>query len=51
LAALWQAAWGEKGDTEIGEGTKRKEPDIMDLYNDPNFLPSWRLDKYTLDGV
>jgi hypothetical protein len=51
LAAIWQAAWGEKGDTEIGKGTTRNEQDIMDLYNDPNFLPSWRLDNYTLDGV
>src|SRR5207249_11401881 len=48
LAAVWQAAWGEAGDAKIGEGTKRKEEDIEALYDNSDFLPSLRLDKYKL---
>ncbi len=47
LAKVWLGAWTEgKGDQKIGEGTKRKQEDIMALYNDVKFIPSVRLDKY-----
>jgi len=48
LGKLWQGAWTVgKGSTKIGEGSKRKEADLMKLYNDPGFVPSVRLDKYS----
>ena len=47
LGKIWQGAWmAGKGDSKIGEGSKRKEADLMKLYNDPKVVPSVRLDKY-----
>jgi hypothetical protein len=47
LAKIWQAAWDAgSGDTNIGSSSRRKESDIMDLYNDPDILPSIPLDHY-----
>jgi hypothetical protein len=50
LARIWQAAWElGNGDANIGAGTRRKEGDLMDLYNDPDFAPSIPLDRYPSD--
>jgi hypothetical protein len=47
LARIWQAAWDAgNGDASIGEGGRRKEGNIMDIYNDPGKIPSIPLDHY-----
>jgi hypothetical protein len=47
LAKIWQAAWDAgDGDSSIGEGGRRKEGNIMDIYNDPDKIPSIPLDHY-----
>jgi hypothetical protein len=47
LAKIWQAAWDAgNGDTNIAEGGRRKESNIMDIYNDQDKLPSIPLDRY-----
>ena len=47
LAKIWLGAWtAGSGNQKIGEGTLRKQNDIMKLYNNPDFVPSVRLDKY-----
>jgi hypothetical protein len=50
LAAIWQAAWSAgNGDQNIGRGTKLSEDAMMQLYNDPNVIPSIALDHYPTD--
>jgi hypothetical protein len=50
LAKIWQGAWDAgNGDSTIGAGSRRKESDIMDLYNDPDVVPSIPLDHYPSD--
>jgi hypothetical protein len=50
LARIWQSAWDAgDGDTNIGMGGVAKEADIMDLYNDPDIVPSVALDHYPED--
>ena len=47
LAKIWIGAWTVGGgDQKIGDGGKVKPEDLMKLYDDPNFVPSVRLDKY-----
>jgi len=47
LAKVWQSAWSVgQGDQQIGEGSKKKPAALMVIYNDPDKLPSVRLDKY-----
>jgi hypothetical protein len=47
LAKIWQAAWDVgNGDANIGSASRRKEGDLMDLYNDPGVVPSIPLDRY-----
>jgi hypothetical protein len=47
LAKIWVGAWTVGGgDQKIGDGGKVKPEDLMKLYDDPNFVPSVRLDKY-----
>jgi hypothetical protein len=47
LAALWQSAWEEGGGDRLSNRALRKidQDDLMDLYNDPSFLPSRSLKK------
>jgi hypothetical protein len=50
LAAIWQAAWDAgDGDRTIGEGPTITEKSMMDLYNNPNVIPSLALDQYPDD--
>lgn len=52
LAKLWQGAWDAgNGDANIGEGGRRKESSIMDIYNDPDKLPSIPLDHYPANAA
>jgi hypothetical protein len=47
LAKIWQGAWETgKGNSKIGAGSVQDEADLMARYNDPNVIPSLRLDKY-----
>ena len=50
LAKIWQSAWkAGDGDDNIGNGSVAKEKDIMELYNDPDVVPSIGLDHYPDD--
>jgi hypothetical protein len=47
LAKFWHDAWVQgKGDTKIGQGSKRTKTQIKTLYDDKTFVPSVALDKY-----
>jgi len=47
LTKLWQAAWtlGD-GDTNLKPNTAIKKQDLIDLYNDPDVVPSIPLNQY-----
>jgi hypothetical protein len=50
LAKIWQAAWDAgDGDHNIGAGSRAEERAIMELYNNPDFLPSVALSQYPDD--
>jgi hypothetical protein len=53
LAALWQSAWDEGQDSQIKLTSLKKfsEDDLMDLYNDPSFVPSMSLQKMFDTGI
>lgn len=46
LAAIWTAAWEVK-DKKIAQNHKCKREDIQDLYDEPDFVKSVRLDEYS----
>ena len=50
LAKIWQAAWDAgDGDGNIGAGSRIKDAAIMQLYNDPDVVPSIGLNQYPAD--
>jgi hypothetical protein len=50
LAKIWQAAWDAgDGDGNIGAGSRIKEAAIMQLYNNPDVVPSTGLNQYPAD--
>lgn len=50
LAKIWQAAWDAgNGDTNIGRGSKLTEDAMIQLYNNPDVIPSIGLDHYPAD--
>src|SRR5262249_31121032 len=47
LAKIWQAAWDAgNGDDKIGGGSEIDKQAIIDLYNNPDVVPSVALDQY-----
>ncbi len=49
LARIWEGAWKQGGgNTKIGAGSVLKEKDMQTLYEKDSFLPSLRLDQYSL---
>jgi hypothetical protein len=51
LARIWQAAWDAgEGDSNLGGAGACTPGDIMNLYNDPDVVPSVALDRYPADA-
>jgi hypothetical protein len=50
LARVWEAAWRAGAGEDRGQGGKFNQDDLRKLYEDPTFLPAYKLQDVTLDA-